>query len=478
MSETSDEPTRERPSSADELQDIYKQLVEETISADKAQLPKFPAPPSLRKAQEPEAIREFEMRVQQLVEEYVLSPVAQKELKETIKAKLDGAILDIEAETKDFSENKRKWLDYKKKMLEQADDTSIYRWDMASGIYYLTPPNEGKSITDNNPYVNIVDLEEFDVSAEVHPPYEHPPVWDKQNLLRWMAAGHREFLGRADAFLAQVAVDKERMTAEALGKRVPPVAKQKETDLQKLKEEIRSYAKELGFPAMGVTKVDRRYVSPGFDEQVKFDTIVVLAHEMPLDEVKKIPGDEQPFAAFTSYRDGGQGAHKVADFIRSNGYRALARVSADAALKYSPHAVNAGMGNYATFGIAIIPEVGTRTKLLAVLTEAELPLDEPRDHNIEEFCARCRSCQKVCPAGAIPKHERRYHGVMKRQTFHQRCWEYMATTYECMLCVRICPFSIVGYDKCMRALPPWYWYNLHRDLVDADFLRAPWTAAE
>ncbi len=457
----------------DEIQQKLKRHTEELIETDRAHLPKYPAPPSLRETQLPEAIRGFEARMQALFDEQVLSPVAQEELTQSIEAKLDSTLLDIEALTRSYSRSVETWLEHKKKMLQQADETSIHRWDMQSGIYSLSPPNKGKAITDGNPYVNIVDLEEFDTSAEVNPPYEHPPVWDKQNLLRWIGGAHLEVLGRTDAFIAQVMKDKQRMTEEAQGKRIPPVSSKKEPDLRKLKEEIRSYAKKLGFAAMGVTKIDRRYVSPGFDDEIQYDTVILLAHEMPYQDVREIP-DHYPFVAFTSYRDGGQGAHKVADFIRAKGYKCLARMSADAALKYPPHVVNAGMGNYATFGIAIIPEVGTRTKIVAILVDAELPLDEPRDYNIEEFCSRCRSCQKVCPAGAIPKHERRFHGVRKRQTYHQRCWEYMATHYECMLCVRICPFSVLGYETCMEALPPWYRYNLHRDEVDSEFLSSPW----
>ena len=50
----------------------------------------------------------------------------------------------------------------------------------------------------------------------------------------------------------------------------------------------------------------------------------------------------------------------------------------------------------------------------------------------------------------------------------------MVSHYECMLCVRICPFSVIGYEQCMKALPKHYAYNLHRDKVDMELLRTPW----
>jgi len=50
----------------------------------------------------------------------------------------------------------------------------------------------------------------------------------------------------------------------------------------------------------------------------------------------------------------------------------------------------------------------------------------------------------------------------------------MATSYECNLCCRICPFSVLGYEQAMRALPLYYMYNLYRGEVDDELLRRPW----
>lgn len=326
--------------------------------------------------------------------------------------------------------------------------------------------------------MNLVDIEEFDLASEIYPYYLTPHTWDKTLFLKYFAPMHEEVTGDAGSFIPQINRDKQRMIEEAQGKGVPAAAEQKETDLAKLKEEIRVYAKSLGFPAMGVTKLDRRYIAETADPELPYDTLILLPYEMPLEEFKKIPTDS-PLSAFTSYRDGGMNVHKVADFIRSKGYQCLARVSSDGAIKYAPHAVNAGMGNYSNFGICIFPELGTRTKVTGIVIDAELPLDRPRDWNIEEFCARCRSCQKVCPASAIPKDEKRFRGALKRQTHHQRCFEYMVTSYECNLCCRICPFSVLGYDQAMQSLPQYLMYNVHRDEVDYELLRSyPGTEAQ
>ena len=457
---------------------LLEEQFRDLLNMEKAHLPSLPAPPERCEPQPPklmreEVVRDLESQVRQLIEEHVFErEIKLKDVKETMAEKIEEVARALKASP--YETAQAKWLVYKQHTLKQADETSIYRWDNdVSKIYKLSPPNAGKAITDNNPYVNFIDIEEFDVNSEIFPYYDIPQTWDPELMMTYFMPMHAEVTGDPKAFLAQINMDKQRMMEEAMGQREAPVAGEKETDLAKLKEEIRAYAKSLGFPAMGVTKLDRRYIAENADDQLSYDTLILLPYEMPLEDFKKIP-HENPLMAFTAYRDGGRDVHKIADFIRSKGHKCLTRVSSDGAIKYAPHAVNAGMGNYSTFGICIFPELGTRTKITGIIIDAELPLDRPRDWNIEEFCSRCRSCQKVCPAGAIPKDEKRSRGTLKRQTFHQRCFEYMATSYECNLCCRICPFSVLGYEQAMWALPQYYMYNIYRDEVDDELLRRPW----
>lgn len=370
-----------------------------------------------------------------------------------------------------YSEVVKKWHQQKKEMLAKADETSIYRWDTDNLLYKLTKSNKGKVITDNNPYVNLVDIEEFDLSIENEPYPEYPPTWhNKEAFLEFFAPMHKDVTGNPMYYLPQIFKDKERQHNEAKGIDVPEPAKEKETDLRKLKKDITEYAKSLGFSSVGVTKVDRRMVAPVADDEVLFDTIILLGYEMPMEIMEKHPNPKEELGAFNAYSNGGKAVHIVADFIRSKGYDCRGRVSFDGGIKYAQHIVNAGLGNYSTYGVAVMPEGGTRYKFVSILIDAELPIDEPRDWNIEEFCSRCRMCQKSCPAEAIPKEEMRYRGAIKRQTRHAKCFEYMAINKECMICVRICPFSMIGYEKCMETLPQYYMYNLERDELDREFL--------
>jgi len=62
-------------------------------------------------------------------------------------------------------------------------------------------------------------------------------------------------------------------------------------------------------------------------------------------------------------------------------------------------AVLAGLGAFGRSGQMYHPTYGSRLRLAAVVTNAELPGDPVID---EEPCPpKCRACQKICPAGAF-----------------------------------------------------------------------------
>ncbi|WFD11949.1 hypothetical protein [Tepidibacter hydrothermalis] len=367
----------------------------------------------------------------------------------------------------------KEWKDEKKQMIERTSEDRIYRWN-PDGMYNILE-NTGKVITDNNPYVNLVDIEEFDLVIENEPYTVAPPPMNKvKNKIKSKSASffglmHKEITGDPMNYMKDQKISMERINNEAQGIDVPKPEKQKEKDLLKLKKEIFEYAKSLGFASAGVTKIDRRYVSMGVDDEIIFDTIILLGYEIPEDVMGNYPNPKGELGAFGAYTGCARNVHKVADFIRSKGYDCRAR-GWDGSIKYSPHAVNAGLGNYSTYGVCVTPEAGTRLKYCSILIDADLVLDKPKDFNIEEFCSRCRMCQKSCPSNSIPKEEKKYKGSIKRQTRFSTCLELMTTAKECLKCVRVCPFSMIGYEQCMESLPQYYMYNLERDQLDKEFL--------
>lgn len=79
----------------------------------------------------------------------------------------------------------KKWSDKKQEMLKQTDSTRIMRWSYSNGMfkYYNNP---GKEITDQNPYINIIDVDEFDLSIKNHPFPPDPPAFNNKNRPKFL----------------------------------------------------------------------------------------------------------------------------------------------------------------------------------------------------------------------------------------------------------------------------------------------------
>lgn len=375
---------------------------------------------------------------------------------------------NYEAEKKEsYDDVIKEWAQRKKDMYNNTNETREMRWSYSNGMFkYFN--NHGREITDNNPYINIVDVDEFNLCIQNQPFPADPPAFNNKNRPNFFGTMMDDYVDNAEDYKQHLSTSFERIMREGKGIDLPKVASIKEENLELLKEQIIEYAKKLGFVSIGVTLLDRRFVSIEVDDEMVFDTIIILGYEMPKEVVHRYPYPKHDTAAYYGYAHCAKHVHDVADFIRSKGYDCRAR-SWEGFIKYPPHAVNAGMGNFSTYGICHTPEVGTRLKYCSILIDADLPIDKPKDFNIEEFCARCRMCQKSCPSGAIPKEENRYHGAIKRTTNHIKCFDSMAVMHECVRCIRVCPISMLGYEKCIDSLPQYYMYNLQKESFDVNY---------
>lgn len=363
-----------------------------------------------------------------------------------------------------------KWRGNVERMLEATDEKlRIQRWSYSNGMYKLFD-NPGKAITDANPYIHFVDLDEFERFVKNQPTPSDPPAFNNKNRPNFFGTMMDEFVDDSVGYKQALSSSFERIMKEAAGEGVPEPAPVKSMDPARLKDAIVEFAKGLGFASIGVTKVDRRFVSINVDDAIVFDTIVILGYEIPREVLQRYPNPEHDTAAYYGYSHCAKHIHQVADFVRAQGYDCRARCW-EGFIKYPVHAVNAGMGNFSTYGICHTPQVGTRLKYASILVDADLPLDAPKDFNIEEFCSRCRMCQKSCPSGAIPKDAKRYMGTVRRATDHIKCFESMATRKECMQCVRVCPISMIGWERCMESLPSYYGYNPRRDEMPLEAYR-------
>lgn len=348
----------------------------------------------------------------------------------------------------------------------------MYKWNIKNMSVELRPTNLGKEITDTNPYVEL-DVEQFDYYSEVKPLDAVPDILSK-NLVGGLILEIRKVkavTGNPLLYLPSMAKSFVKAKVQLIKKEHQKVAKVKQEDLGLLKEEIKDFAKSRGY-ICGFTKVDRRYISGAKDQAFPYDTAIVLGMEMEKDLVMEIPNpgsSSNRLFDLEIYEKSGKEVFKVVDFIRAKGYKCTPCVPHNGVIKYPPHAVNAGLGNYGTQGLVITKEFGSRVRWTMISIDADIESDAPINLHVEAFCARCRLCQKSCPGNAIPKEASYWRGAMKRRINDKKCWPNFEKNNGCGICIKVCPFNNLGYEKCMHSLPTYYNYDLNeskKQLID------------
>ncbi len=178
------------------------------------------------------------------------------------------------------------------------------------------------------------------------------------------------------------------------------------------------------------------------------DSVIVLAVKVPRGCIEPLP---QARAEYTNTLLAGTvtlrlAAFRLAQALESKGHRASVipiegsefgywyadkeTLKADVSVKYAAYL--AGMGRYGVSNLLLLPEIGPRVRMTAVVTDAVLEKGAPLQGFKDPRCEDCLACVKVCPAGALHAD-----GSISRHG----CKEYMFSTLEglrCGLCVKAC----------------------------------------
>ena len=161
-----------------------------------------------------------------------------------------------------------------------------------------------------------------------------------------------------------------------------------------------------------------------------------------LDEIK----DRPTKLYFHHYRQANnlldQIAFKIANFIQEQGFQAIPIPSSQIIdwdkqqghISHKHIAVLAGLGWLGRNNLLINPKYGARLRLISILTDMPLKIDEP----VPNGCGSCRACISVCPAKAIKEDQKDFD--------HMACFEKLREfrnkgyvgQYICGICVRAC----------------------------------------
>ena len=212
-------------------------------------------------------------------------------------------------------------------------------------------------------------------------------------------------------------------------------------------DELEGFARSLGTSSIGYTRMPERWIFRG--KAVLYLNAIVLTMEMDKARIDTAPSPAGAQTVFEIYRDLGIAANKVATYLREHGYSADAAHPLMGPALYPPLAQMAGLGWLGRSGLIITPEHGPRVRLAAVLTSIEnLPFSTHNDHAwIQDLCAACGHCIRECPTQAIYPDPIRHENGQITCVDIERCFPYFCDYYGCSVCIKVCPFNRVEYDK-------------------------------
>jgi ferredoxin len=219
--------------------------------------------------------------------------------------------------------------------------------------------------------------------------------------------------------------------------------------------EAERYAREQGVAAVGYARLPRCLVFR--DKAVLFENAIVLVMEMDKDKIEAAPAPRAAEAVHETYHYLGDASNALAGYLRELGFAAHAGHPLNGLALYPPLGQMAGLGWRGRHGMLITPQFGPRMRLAAVFTSiANLPFfSGPNPHRwVERYCQQCGECKRRCPAGAILDDPVQRKNGLFTCTDAAKCFPFFVEHHGCSVCIKVCPFNRLGYDKLKSTVAP------------------------
>lgn len=217
---------------------------------------------------------------------------------------------------------------------------------------------------------------------------------------------------------------------------------------------IKKFAKDLGAPIVGTTKVKMSWV---YSKNVMGDPLDLenlphaIVFTVPMDQemLKTSPSYVASATVGVAYSKCRVISESLADYIRQLGYTAMPAVN-EIALSV-PLAIDAGLGEFARNGLLIGEKYGMGVRIGKVLTDMPLAQDSPVDLGVRRFCTKCKKCADNCPVNAISFEDQpdgrafsksNNPGIRKWYVNVDKCYNFWNfNSSDCSNCVTHCPFT-------------------------------------
>jgi epoxyqueuosine reductase len=263
-----------------------------------------------------------------------------------------------------------------------------------------------------------------------HPPDKHP--WGGLQIVA--RENSRKCPGSASAFQA----------AYSYPELIPVADIRNQAPAEQLSAELTQFALAHEADDVGIAAMDPLYVFEGYTIEEPWVIVLALAHNY--ERLKEVPSDETNGVGVCDvgdqYAKGTRSSYALANWIRSQGYRADPYPGPSAgALALIPPAIAAGLGELGKHGSLISRHFGSGVRLAGVATDMPLVATAPDRFGANEFCATCQVCTNACPPGAILPQKQMVRGVERWYVDFDKCIPYFAEAASCGICIAECPWT-------------------------------------
>lgn len=214
-------------------------------------------------------------------------------------------------------------------------------------------------------------------------------------------------------------------------------------DALAMADEVRQVAKNAGAAIVGICELRDDYLIEGASFPYRY--AVSIAIPMDREIMVGVPNSRAGLEVIRGYKRCAKAAVKVARFIRSLGWDALAfPMSPSSEVLQIPIAIAAGVGQLGKHGSLITKEFGSNVRLTTVLTSLPMVPSEVEDIAVDDLCVSCTVCSRACPPDAIFDEKQWVRGNEKWYVDFDKCIYYFAETQGCGICIEVCPWSEPG----------------------------------
>jgi epoxyqueuosine reductase QueG len=213
-------------------------------------------------------------------------------------------------------------------------------------------------------------------------------------------------------------------------------------------ERVNEFSTDLGFSLFGVAgivEIKHEFNLPKISIE-KFTRGIALGKRI-LDAVIEEIKDRPTSLYFHHYRQLNffldRGAFLLASKIQELGFEALPIPASQITDwdKQQSHVSHKKLGYLAGFGwigrnnLLVNPNIGSRFRLVSILTDMPLATDKP----LNQDCGTCRACIGVCPAKAIHENAADFDHWLCFDKLKEFRNTGVVGQYICGVCIRACP---------------------------------------